>query len=361
DDEDPLVNFLNREFQQKYHELYRSLAVMDRSEMFQGETSNSNSNGYSLGKIPTILTVRYNAWHYKNESQAWAGLAVEITKAIEATLTRAQRMRCRWRYAWKEQRDKLCLELLLPCLLAIFLSGWVAWGVWTLFSRSKHKELVQLKYGSIPVTVVVVVWTVLSQLLSVLKPISVQIMGYVTLPDHSSKLGYQHQVISDIQFLKEQMDDKPSRLWKIIVFEWLWRLFGLYPDTVKGTSIPKSPPPCKDDVRIIVFVDDLDRCQDNVILQVLSAVNLVLAVSEINVILGMDKKMIARAIANKFQDNNINNHNFPDPVDLADKYISKIVQIPLALPDVDQDETKTFLDRQLGPAFQGRSNVERNE
>ncbi|XP_057863590.2 uncharacterized protein LOC131071668 [Cryptomeria japonica] len=44
--------------------------------------------------------------------------------------------------------------------------------------------------------------------------------------------------------------------------------------------------------RIVVFVDDLDRGQENVILQILSGVNLVLAVGKINVIFGMDKRMM---------------------------------------------------------------------
>ncbi|KAH9320374.1 hypothetical protein KI387_043970 [Taxus chinensis] len=354
DGDDPLnlVHFLDN-YQHKYNEVYRSLAVMDRSEMFhvKDDTSNLRRNPHSLGKIPSVLTIRYNAWHYQNELEAWAGLAVQITKAIEGTMNRAQRIRCRCRYAWKEHLKEIWLELFLPCLLVLLLFGWVAWVAWMLLSRSSHKELARLKYGSIPITVVIVVWTVVRQLLSVIKPISDQIEGYVSLPDHRKNLGYQHQVISDIKFLEDQMGEKPSWLWKLIAFEWLWRLFCLYPDTVEGTSIPKSPPPSKDDVRIIVFVDDLDRCQDTVILQVLSAVNLVLAVCEINVILGMDKKMIARAIANKFQDSN--NPQIIDPVDLADKYISKIVQLPLALPDADDVETKLFLDQQLGVAFEG--------
>ncbi|GLJ19995.1 hypothetical protein SUGI_0362600 [Cryptomeria japonica] len=129
---------------------------------------------------------------------------------------------------------------------------------------------------------------------------------------------------------------------------------GRYLDTVEDTSIPKSPPPSKDDVRIIVFVDDLDRCEDTVILQVLSAVNLVLAVCEINVIIGMDKKMIARAIAHKYKDNiNINTVGLEE---LAEKYLSKIVQLPLALPDSSHDETMDFLEQQLGEGFEETAN-----
>ncbi|GLJ20048.1 hypothetical protein SUGI_0363580 [Cryptomeria japonica] len=303
--DDPLVYFLNN-YQDKYSQVYKSLALMDRREM--DKTSDSSS---SVGKIPTVMTVRYNAWHYQNELEALAGLAVTITKAMEETMTKSQRI------------------------------------------RSKRRELQDLKYGSIPVTVVVLFWTVTKQLYSVFKPVSVQILGYIRLPDHSTNLGYQHQLISDINFLKNQIREKPSLFWKFVAGNWLWRMFGLYRDTVEGTSIPKRRSPSKDDARIIVFVDDLDRCQHTVILQVLSAVNLVLAVCEINVILGMDKKMIARAIAHKYQHQlqDINNLNMVVPVDLAEKYLSKIVQLPLALPDSGNEERIQFLNKQLGEEF----------
>ncbi|GLJ20062.1 hypothetical protein SUGI_0363870 [Cryptomeria japonica] len=371
-DEDPLVYFLDN-YQDKYPQVYKSLALMDRGELFRlkDETSDSSSSlasmfamsklrlkgktsdsSTSLGKIPTILTVRYNAWYYQNESEALAGLAITISKAMEETMTKSQRIRSCWRYTLKERGGEIGFQFLLPCILALFLSGWLTWAFWMLLSRLKHSELQDLKYGSIPVTIVVVFWTVMRQLYSVFKPVSVQIMGYVSLPDHSKNLGYQHQVISDINFLKQQIRQKPSLFWKFLAGNWLWRMCGLYLDTIEGTSIPKTPPPSKDDIRIIVFVDDLDRCEDTVILQVLSAVNLVLAVCEINVILGMDKKMIARAIAHKYQHQYQDNANLKiNPVDLADKYLSKIVQLPLALPDSGNEERIEFLNQQLGEEF----------
>ncbi|GLJ20044.1 hypothetical protein SUGI_0363520 [Cryptomeria japonica] len=338
---DPLVYFLDN-YQDKYHQVYKSLALMERGEM--DKTLDSSAN---LHKIPNVLTVRYNAWHYRNELEAWAGLAVTITKAMEESMTESQRIRSRWRYTKNERGGEILLQFLLPCILALFLSGLATWTVWMLLRRSKHSDLEGLKYGSIAITLVVIFWTVMRQLLSVFKPVTVQVMKYIHLPDHSTNLGYQHQVISDIKFLKEQICEKPSLLWKFLAGNWLWG------DTVKGTSIPKSHPPSKNDLRMIVFVDDLDRCEDTVILKVLSAVNLVLAVCEINVILGMDKKMIARAIAHKYQHQlqDINNLNMVIPVDLAEKYLSKIVQLPLALPDSGNEERIQFLNQQLGEEF----------
>ncbi|GLJ20023.1 hypothetical protein SUGI_0363110 [Cryptomeria japonica] len=234
--DDPLVYFLDN-YQDKYSQVYKSLALMDRREMFRLKDKTSDSSS-SLGKIPTVLTVRYNAWHYQNDLEALA-----------------------------------------------------------------------------------------------------------------------------------------------------------------GTSIPKRRPPSKDDARIIVFVDDLDRCQDTCYFtgtshlnqfcslsvkyvnkrydihhsnnklsakwhnQVLSAVNLVLAVCEINVILGMDKKMIARAIAHKHQHQlqDKNNLNMVDPVDLAEKYLSKIVQLPLALPDSGNEERIQFLNQQLGDELKESGDNETEE
>jgi hypothetical protein len=75
-------------------------------------------------------------------------------------------------------------------------------------------------------------------------------------------------------------------------------------------------------------------------------VNLVLAACEINVILGMDKSMIERAIIRKFGDKNIKPNKSNQ--DLADKYLRKIIQLPLDLPDPSNSESQKFLQGQLG-------------
>ncbi|GLJ20018.1 hypothetical protein SUGI_0362970 [Cryptomeria japonica] len=338
DIDDPLVYFLDN-YQDKYPQVYKSLALMERGEMDQTSDSSGNPR-----KIPNILTVRYDAWHYRNELEAWAGLAVTITKAMEETMTRSQKIRSCWRYAWKERGEEILLQFFLPCVLALFLSGWATWVVWMLFKRSKHSNLEGLKYGSIAITLVVVFWTLTRQLLSVFKPVTVQVMRYIRLPDHSTNLGYQHQVISDIKFLKEQICEKPSFIWKLLAGNWLWS------DNVEDTSIPKSCPPSKNDLRIIVFIDDLDRSEDAVILKVLSAVNLVLAVCDINVILGMDKTMVSRAIAHNYQNQypDSNNSSNVDADYLAERYLRKIVQLTLTLPDLDNDQRTQFLNQLLG-------------
>eukprot|EP01018_Ginkgo_biloba_P036175 Gb_31087 [translate_table: standard] len=425
-EKDPMV-FLLEEYRPKYDAVYQSLAVMDRSDMWQEDvkqekptiveiessqddisppptsassssdsggsptsglrTSLSSSSGnptsspsssrkfandgrnsgpQTQGASPSILTVVYNAWHYCTDHEAWAGLAVEITKAMEATMTRAQCLSTCWRYAWCRKRRSIWEEIFLPFLLVALVAGLVAWAAWSILSRSKHKELADLKYGSIPATVITIVWVVVRSALGVVKPVSAQMKEYIRFPDHTGQLGYQQKVIDDINFLKKEIGNKPLSFGSLIAGEWCWNWFGLCPNNVDGTTIPKMMPASKENLRIIVFVDDLDRCQESIILQVLSAINLVLAACEINVIIGMDQNMIQRAVRNCFQQANLGSdykkctnsfsmsrglqsvmadHQFAK--DLPENYMRKIIQLPLTLPDPSDEESNRFLKREL--------------
>lgn len=80
--------------------------------------------------------------------------------------------------------------------------------------------------------------------------------------------------------------------------------------------------------------------------QVLSAINLVLAVCEINVVLGMDKGLIERAIMKKYGD--IKTKSFKASQEFADNYLQKIIQLPLDLPEPSEEQSKSFLEGQLG-------------
>ncbi|GLJ06279.1 hypothetical protein SUGI_0035050 [Cryptomeria japonica] len=331
-----LVKLLE-EYHPQRHAIYKSLACMDIHNQMLSSHVNGESEFQQMRGVPRVLTIRYNAWHYRDEHEAWAGLAVTITKEIEKAMTRAQRFSTCWRYSWAKNSVNICIQIFLPCLLVTFLAGWVAWAAWALLRDSKFKDL---QYGSIPCTIIAIVWVVLKSIISVVKPVSTQMVGYINSPDHTAHLGYQEQVISDINFLKEELGRKPHWFFSIISGEWCRNWFGLYPDNVENTCVPKFMPASEDQLRIITFVDDLDRCDEKVVLQVLSAINLVLAECKINVILGIDKKMIQRAVERRFKDN--------DDKDLADKFICKIIQIPLSLPDPTNKESDNFLQHCLG-------------
>eukprot|EP01018_Ginkgo_biloba_P009757 Gb_07742 [translate_table: standard] len=340
----PLFDFLEK-YECKYHAIYKSLALVGGSNMIERneEKSDLNNEGSVDVAVPAILTVRYNAWEYRNESEAWAGLAVKITKEMEETMTLEQWLST----CWRKHKRSIWVAMILPCLLAAILAGCITWLAWMLLERSKQKGLEELKYGSLAATVVVIVWTVVKSIMAVLKPVSAQIADYISLPDHTEKLGYHQQVSEDINFLREEIGKQPYWLCTIIAFLWCWTRLDWSPNNVGNTAFPKMRPQFKGNLRIIVLVDDLDRCQESVILQVLTAINLVLSVCKIDVIVGMEKKMIDRAIIKKYGDKS-NNKSKKSNEELGDKFFQKIIQLPLDLPDPSDIESKRFLEGQLG-------------
>eukprot|EP01018_Ginkgo_biloba_P027779 Gb_16796 [translate_table: standard] len=358
---DPVQCLLGAEYRVEFENVYKSLAVMDRNMMIKTVEDNQRSsiftplqkawqcilnflmptkdastrstipsnrqpvhpserNDQSLRESPGILTVGYNAWRYRTESEAWAGLAVEITKEIEARMTRAQQLATSWTCFWKRNKSSIWLQLILPFLFVVTLTPWISWVAWILLSRSNNEALKSFKYGSIPVSVIVIIWTVMTRFIGIVKPISAQMAGYLAQsPGHEDKLGYHENVITDIKFLMEEIGNEHLG-------------FG--------------------EVRLVAFTES--PCSDSVILDVLSAINLVLAACEINVVLGTDKSMIVRALKSSFitktiyDDRTRKMYEDKELEMLGDKYLRKIIQLPLDLPDPSSDELKNFLDTQLG-------------
>ncbi|KAH9314592.1 hypothetical protein KI387_023219, partial [Taxus chinensis] len=282
--EDSLDKFLDK-YDVKYHGIFKSLAVMDKSDMFKqnGQPSNSKGDFPTEESLHAILTVQYNAWKYRNETEALAGMAVEITKEIKGTMTRAQWLSTCWRNTWNKKKY---------AIFTIALASSITFIVWVMLDRYKFKEWAKAKYACLPAALVFTGWTLTKSVMGIIKPVSSQLMNYMSFPDHTDKLGYQERVISDIKFLKEEMGKQPHgafttflMLWKwttslftTILMLWQWiTLSILNPARSKrdtrivevATEIAKVAPALVTSLtRIIVFVGDLDRCNESVILQI---------------------------------------------------------------------------------------------
>lgn len=98
--------------------------------------------------------------------------------------------------------------------------------------------------------------------------------------------------------------------------------------------------------RLVVFVDDLDRCLPEKAIQVLEAIKLFLDAQDCIFVLGIDQDVIARGIEMKYKD-------VKDRKD-ADgkahftiegiKYLEKIIQLPFQIPPVIQDDMGKFVE-----------------
>ncbi|MEU9496774.1 P-loop NTPase fold protein [Streptomyces sp. NPDC048215] len=89
-----------------------------------------------------------------------------------------------------------------------------------------------------------------------------------------------------------------------------------------------------EDGRLVVFVDDLDRCTPESAMTVLESLKLFLAQSQCVFVLALDLDVLAAVATNKFDEAL---KGAPSDVVSGMAYLDKIVQLPFFLPDVDFD------------------------
>lgn len=88
--------------------------------------------------------------------------------------------------------------------------------------------------------------------------------------------------------------------------------------------------------RVIVLVDDLDRCLPDAAMSTLEAIKLFLSVKKMTFILAADQEMVRDAIAASL-DASGRSEIF------AQRYLEKIVQLPISLPRLTADETSNYI------------------
>lgn len=106
------------------------------------------------------------------------------------------------------------------------------------------------------------------------------------------------------------------------------------------------------DQKLVVFVDDLDRCLPEKAIDVLEAIKLFLDVPGCIFLLGLDQDVVARGIKVKYRDFAVEagaDGKAEVPIDGA-AYLQKIIQLPFLLPAIDPDDMRGFVE-ELVPAF----------
>ncbi|MDX3854229.1 P-loop NTPase fold protein [Streptomyces sp. AK02-01A] len=88
--------------------------------------------------------------------------------------------------------------------------------------------------------------------------------------------------------------------------------------------------------RVVVLVDDLDRCLPDAVMATLEAIKLFLSVKKVAFVLAADQHMVRESIAVSL-DATGRDEQF------ALRYLEKIVQVPLSLPRMSAAEAETFI------------------
>lgn len=90
------------------------------------------------------------------------------------------------------------------------------------------------------------------------------------------------------------------------------------------------------DIRLVVVVDDLDRCLPHTAISTLEAMRLLLFMPRSSFIIAADEEMIRSAVRVHFGELQITNS-------LVTSYFDKLIQVPLRVPRLGTNEVKAYL------------------
>ncbi|OVE69080.1 NTPase [Clostridium diolis] len=98
-------------------------------------------------------------------------------------------------------------------------------------------------------------------------------------------------------------------------------------DLLKETKIEK----------LIIFVDELDRCSPDTILETLEAIRLFLFIGNVAFIIGADERHISYAVKKKFKE--IEGLQ----IDIGKEYLEKMIQYPIRIPRLNSKEVEFYI------------------
>lgn len=245
----------------------------------------------------------FNAWKYQETETAWAHLYDSLLEGYMGSSNRFGRF-------WKTIRLNIARKGWLPLfgsigslLLTIFLTYFV--------STSVKLEIAQWLigiFGSIigVAQAIYIYWRFY-------QPLKSTFLSYISQHNYQEVLGLQ----SSIQ--KELTD---------LVKRWL-----------------KKYPSDKERKRLLLFVDDLDRCQEEKIISVLDALRVMLdnpeLVERIIVLVAVDEELLNRAIHFKYR--NFNLKEQPYAKNLVEEYMDKLFIAGIKLPKLNPTEQGVIL------------------
>jgi len=277
----------------------------DASEGFLNQLASDTER--VLRSLAMVYIINFNAWEYSSSEVIWPGLVREIMKKMEGKssgsyLDLPKRKFYLLKHKYKRSKDYTLDWTIgqLPTLAIITLILYII--------------ISKINFTSIPGAFKDIFALILSlgaaTLLTNAKnfydiinnPLSEWIAFQFKSCDYGRQIGYMETIKDDMEFLRSQMQE---------------------------------------DDRILVTIDDLDRCEPEKAVEVLQAINLLLNFKNFIVMMGIDSRVITCAIEEHYK-------NMLGPAGTSGyEYLEKIVQIPFRIPEPNDDEISDFINKQL--------------
>jgi KAP family P-loop domain len=246
---------------------------------------------------PTVHVVQFNAWEYSAAAAVWPALVRRIMGCLDHEVHwpfPGRFLRKLWRNAiWElhQERARLLGALLGAALLLALLltvNGLQVTALWA--------AAVAVGAGGV---LKVVADTLAS-------PVSRWMSTLLSDGSYGAELGPMRRIHDDLEWLGERLKDENGRF--------------------------------------VVMIDDLDRCEPDKAVEVLQAINLLLNFDSFIVCLGIDARIITRAVERHYR-------GLLGPAGASGyEYLDKIVQIPFRIPRPSPEDVVGFLGEQMPSA-----------
>lgn len=101
--------------------------------------------------------------------------------------------------------------------------------------------------------------------------------------------------------------------------------------------------------RVVVFIDDLDRCLPDKAVEILEAIKLFLDIEGYLFILGVDREVVKKGISYRYRFFEHREEKEKDNLIISpEDYLDKMIQLPLELPAVEHGRKRRFIEALLG-------------
>jgi hypothetical protein len=248
----------------------------------------------------TLPTVWFNAWKFDQEEELWAALALEVLDQIKQKYSFLQRI-----MFWLNlSRKRFSLSSFLRAVALPLLFGIVDL-VYTAYMKQLPNIVVQVFRFQIPLGHLLL-WAgiLVSAWIQVLKvardPFQIEVKNVFDKPNYKDKVGFIGSFDKDF-----------SRIVSLITRPRLGR---------KAT-------------KLVIFIDDLDRCEAPKAADIIEGINLFLDAKGCVFLLGMDTVAVTASIENKYNDlfQKIRDENV-DTASPGRLFLEKIIQVPFQVP-----------------------------
>jgi hypothetical protein len=287
-------------------------------------------------------TVWFNPWMYQTGEQVWAGLAHEIISEITTRMDPVEREHFWLRLNLKRVDQQavrrkiygLVLDRLIPYALmaAVLLVGGLV-----LLAIGGPALIGVGAAGSSPVLIGILSAV---QYRRVLRARVTSSLAPLVAPSTAVRRFAGEELGGSYGQLVEAPDYRTQAGFFYLVQTDMKRVLDLI-------ASEKRP--------LVVFVDDLDRCSPNTVVQVIEAMNLFLAGQFPNClfVIAMEPEMVAAHVETAYAGLVMRLTEEARPgagTNLGWRFLEKIVQLPLTLPDMSPAKARTFVETLFGSA-----------